>query len=75
MYFACKIVKYETRLILPLHHIHNRIFLIDSDAVEECLRAHMDTFPFPNARFALLYLLLHSPRPVVSSEESIIIKS
>lgn len=24
-----------------------------------------DTYPFPNARFALLYLLLHSPRPMV----------
>ena len=31
-----------------------------------------DFYPFPNSGFALLYLLLHSPRPVVSYTEIIL---
>ena len=67
MYFACNIVKYETRLIITTL-LCTQSCICETDAVEECLRAHMDTFPFPDARFTLL---LHSPRPVVTSEESI----
>ena len=41
------------------------------DAIEECLNNYEDTYPFPTENFALLYLLLHSPRPMVCTLDSV----
>lgn len=43
-----------------------KFFSSDIEMIDSFLDTMGDTSPFPNERFALLYLLLHSPRPIVN---------
>ena len=42
-----------------------KFFSSDLEMIDSFLDTMGDTSSFPNERFALLYLLLHSPRPIV----------
>ena len=43
--------------------VYNRLILIDTESLISDTSG--DYFPFPNKSFVLLYILLHSPRPMV----------